>query len=240
VVTYCGYILGFPGDRPESVLRDIEIIKEELPVDLLEFFCLTPLPGSEDHKHLSARGVPMDPDMNKYDLEHVTTDHPIMSREEWQATYRRAWEIYYTAEHVERVMRRAAACGMSAGNVMFYCIWFYGCRTLEGMHPLEGGYLRRMYRCDRRPGLAREWPGIFHARYLWHLWRSHRGIIKLLWRFSRVRKRIKADPNARAYTDLALTPVQEQNAESLALFTVTDGARAALVKQQGGTHRTHA
>jgi len=44
VVNYCGYILGFPGDTPERILADIEIIKKELPVDLLELFCLTPLP----------------------------------------------------------------------------------------------------------------------------------------------------------------------------------------------------
>src|SRR4029450_3326993 len=47
VLTACGYILGFPSDTPETILRDIAIIQEELPVDLLEFFCLTPLPGSE-------------------------------------------------------------------------------------------------------------------------------------------------------------------------------------------------
>ena len=50
VLTYCGYILGFPNDTPERIKRDIEVIKRELPVDLLEFFYLTPLPGSEDHK----------------------------------------------------------------------------------------------------------------------------------------------------------------------------------------------
>jgi hypothetical protein len=238
-VTYCGYILGFPSDRPESILRDLEIIKEELPVDLLEFFCLTPLPGSEDHKNLSARGVWMDPDMNKYDLEHVTARHPIMSREEWQEIYHRVWEAYYTPEHVERVMRRAAGCGMSAGNVMFYCIWFYGCKTLEGIHPLEGGYLRRMYRRDRRPGLPKERPVAFHLSYLRHLWRTHRGIIALLRRFNKVRKEIKADPNRRAYTDLALTPVEETDAESLALFSVTAAAKAALEKQQhAGTRKS--
>ena len=52
-ITYAGYILGFPADTKESILRDIEIIKRELPVDILEFFFLTPLPGSEDHKMLS-------------------------------------------------------------------------------------------------------------------------------------------------------------------------------------------
>ena len=35
VTTYAGYILGFPTDTPETIVRDIEIIKRELPVDLL-------------------------------------------------------------------------------------------------------------------------------------------------------------------------------------------------------------
>jgi hypothetical protein len=230
VVTYCGYILGFPADRPELILGDIEIIKKELPVDLLEFFCLTPLPGSEDHKRLLTENIWMDPDMNKYDLEHVTTGHSQMSSREWQDIYHRVWSAYYTPEHIERVMRRAAACGMSAGNVMFYCLWFYGCKTLEGIHPLEGGYLRRMYRRDRRPGLAREWPGLFHAKYLSHLWRTHWGILSLLRRFNKVRKEIKADPNRRVYNDLALTPVEETDTDSLELFTVTESAKAALKK----------
>ena len=80
VVTYCGYILGFPGDTQESILRDIEIIKKELPVDLLEFFYLTPLPGSEDHKKLHEAGIEMDADLNKYDLNHAVTAHPKMSQ----------------------------------------------------------------------------------------------------------------------------------------------------------------
>ena len=54
--TAAGYILGFPADTKESILRDIEIIKRELPLDILEFFFLTPLPGSEDHKRALAQG----------------------------------------------------------------------------------------------------------------------------------------------------------------------------------------
>jgi radical SAM superfamily enzyme YgiQ (UPF0313 family) len=55
VVTYAGYIIGFPADTPESIRQDIAIIQKELPLDILEFFILTPLPGSEDHKVLWER-----------------------------------------------------------------------------------------------------------------------------------------------------------------------------------------
>src|SRR5260370_85293 len=108
VMTWAGYILGFPTDTPESIARDIEIIEEDLPIDILEFFYLTPLPGSEDHKKLHLRGVPMDPDMNNYDLEHACTGHPIMSKETWEGVYADAWERYYSDDHVETIMRRAA------------------------------------------------------------------------------------------------------------------------------------
>ena len=70
VVTLAGYIIGFPNDTTETIRRDIEIIKRELPIDILEFFILTPLPGSEDHKVAYDNGVWMDPDMNKYDTYH--------------------------------------------------------------------------------------------------------------------------------------------------------------------------
>ncbi len=59
VFVFAGYILGFPGDTKASILRDIEIIKRELPIDVLEFFVLTPLPGSQDHSG-AARGGRVD------------------------------------------------------------------------------------------------------------------------------------------------------------------------------------
>ncbi len=104
--------------RRKPIARDIEIIKKELPVDILEFFYLTPLPGSEDHKNLYMRGVPMDPDMNKYDLEHACTAHPLMSKETWTQVYADAWKRYYTDEHVETIMRRAVVSGINRTKVL--------------------------------------------------------------------------------------------------------------------------
>ena len=82
-----------------------------MPLDLIEFFFLTPLPGSEDHKVLHAKGVWMDPDLNKYDLNHRVTHHPIMSDAAWEKVYFDSWRQFYTPKHVETVLRRDAARG---------------------------------------------------------------------------------------------------------------------------------
>src|SRR2546425_469762 len=119
VLTYCGYILGFPGDTPASILHDIRVIQKELPVDLLEFFYLTPLPGSEDHRNLHNAGTWMDPDVNKYDLNHAVVGHQRMSKAQWEGVYRSAWETYYSDEHIETVLKRAMATGVSPGKALF-------------------------------------------------------------------------------------------------------------------------
>ena len=229
-VTYAGYILGFPADTPETIVRDIKIIQRELPLDLLEFFCLTPLPGSEDHQKLAARGAPMDADMNKYDLEHVVTDHPRMSKQAWEDVYRLAWRTYYTPEHMATVMRRAAATGISVGRMMFLLVWFYGCVTIEKLHPLQGGYLRRKVRSDRRPGLPIQHPLVFYPKLALDLVAKHVVLLGLILRSGMVRRAIKRDPVARAYRDQALTPVTAAELDDLELFTVTASARAAAEK----------
>ncbi len=230
VTTYAGYIIGFPTDTPETIVRDIEIIKRELPIDLLEFFCLTPLPGSEDHKVLFSKGAYLDPDLNKYDLEHVTTTHALMSPEQWARAYRLAWETFYTPEHMETVMRRAAATGISVGKTMFLLLWFYGGITIEKIHPLEGGYFRLKYRRDRRPSLPRESALIFYPRYAGEIVSKHWRLARLILKFGAVRRAIKKDPHARAYMDQALAPVEKSELDTLEMFNVHDAAKAAVVK----------
>ena len=141
----------FPGDTKESIMRDIEIIKRELPLDILEFFFLTPLPGSEDHKGLWTKGVWMDPDMNKYDLNHRVSHHAKMSDAEWEEAYRTAWETYYTPEHIRTILRRAAANPLGRlKTTLTTILWFYLAFKYEGVHPLEAGVFRLKFRRDRR------------------------------------------------------------------------------------------
>jgi hypothetical protein len=225
--TTAGYITGFPADTPESIQRDISIIKRELPLDMLEFFFLTPLPGSEDHQRLLKAGVWMDPDMNKYDLEHAVTAHPKMSKEQWEGAYRQAWAAYYTPEHMETVMRRAAATGNSPGKVMFLLIWFWACINLENIHPLEGGYLRRKIRTDRRPGMPLENPLTFYPKYLAGLVVNHVRLAAMALRLARLRRQLKKSPDARSYMDEALTPVVDGDLDNLEMFNNSAASRAA-------------
>ena len=204
VMTWAGYILGFPTDTPESIARDIEIVKRELPIDILEFFCLTPLPGSEDHKNLTLRGVAMDPDMNNYDLEHICTGHPLMPAEQWAEVYRDAWSRYYTDDHVETVLKRALASGLNPKKIADALTVFSGAVRIEGVHPLQFGFVRRKIRTQRRFGLPQENPLIFYPRRV-----VEGGWAALQWfllfrRYRAIMHKVRADDEAAAYSDAAL------------------------------------
>jgi len=126
-------------------------------------------------------------------------------------------------------MKRAAATGLHTANILFLSTWFAGSITIEGVHPLECGALRRKFRHARRPELGLESPLLFYPRY----WAET--VIKLArWarlyaRYGRQYLRIERDPNRFAYTDQALTPVSAEDGE----FEMFQSAEAvAFVKQE--------
>ncbi|HYA75728.1 MAG TPA: radical SAM protein [Burkholderiaceae bacterium] len=229
-LTYAGYILGFPNDTPESIERDIGIIQRELPIDILEFFILTPLPGSADHKKLLLAGVEMERDLNKYDVVHVTTHHPRMSGSELLGIYRRAWELYYSPAHVETVLRRAKARGYDPRNMMWKLISFHAQPIFENVHPLEGGIFRRKYRRDRRPGLPLENPLVFYAKYGWEIVSKHVRFVPFYLRYRRTLRRVMND--MRPYSDLPIARVRPSEVANLELFTATAGGLAARERQR--------
>jgi hypothetical protein len=239
VITYAGYILGFPADTPESIRADIEIIKKELPLDILEFFCLTPLPGSEDHKTLDAKGVWMDPDMNKYDLEQVVTGHAKMSKEEWEGIYRAAWDIYYTPEHMQTILRRAGAFDLGVSHLTALLFMFSKAVTLENLHPLQGGIFRRKYRLDRRYGMPIEPVWKFYPKAAWEIGSKLVRMTRFWLELDRMRRVVRKDPNRHLYTDAALTPVEDGETETLEMFTHNEGARNEVARTKRIHELTH-
>ena len=231
IFTLAGYILGFPADTKESILRDIEIIKRELPVDILEFFFLTPLPGSEDHQRMHLAGEWMDPDLNKYDLHHRVSHHATMSDAEWEETYKAAWATYFTWEHMEVVTRRHARLERGRPKkALQYLNEFRMLYENEGVHTLEGGVVRRKRRKSRRPTLPIEPAWLFYpkfawesARKAWNYWRGFRREKALL-------KKILGDPARWDYEDLATRPLNHDELEALDLFHETRGGEEAVAK----------
>lgn len=227
IVTFAGYILGFPADTPATIRRDIAIIQQELPVDLLEFFILTPLPGSEDHQTLWKNGVAMSPDLNIYDTEHVCTAHSVMSSKEWRDIYHEAWSLYYTPAHMKTLLRRAAVNGVPLLNLAKYLLTFSTTDRLEQVHPLQGGILRLKHPSERRLGLPQESAWIFWPRFFGSTIKKQAILAGttawlLVWVFA-----IARDPNARSYKDLALMPVGNDDDEKFDLVTKTAGGRTA-------------
>jgi hypothetical protein len=174
----------------------------------------------------------MDPDMNKYDVEHVVTAHPKMSAEEWSGIYQAAWGHYYTDEHLETIMRRAYACGINLRSLRTVLFWFSSAVPVEGLHPLQWGIFRIKHRRDRRSGLPIESPIVFYAKYAADIARKVT-IVARRWRhLTRILNKVEADPDAKLYMDEALTAVAEEDAEHMELYTQNVAARTAVERER--------
>jgi radical SAM superfamily enzyme YgiQ (UPF0313 family) len=219
ILTLAGYILGFPADTPDSIRRDIEVIKRELPVDILEFFCLTPLPGSEDHQKLWRAGVEMDPDLNRYDLEHVNAPHAKMTRAEWEGIYREAWGLYYSKDHMRTLLKRAHVTGLPTMSLLKLLLTFSQSLPFERVLPLQGGILRMKHPSERRPGLKPPNKLLFWPAFAWETIVKHVLIARHLISLLRMLRAIRRDPAAAIYTDTALTWGEPEDEAKLDLLT---------------------
>jgi radical SAM superfamily enzyme YgiQ (UPF0313 family) len=228
IFTYAGYILGLPADTAESIRRDIEIIQRELPLDIVEWVILTPLPGSEDHRVLWRKGAPMGADLNNYDFEHVVSEHPRMSWAEWQGIYQEAWTSYYSREHVETLLRRGAATGVSLLSLIKALVPFIHMVPVENIHPLQAGLFRRKHRTERRYGLAPESAWAFYSSHVAKTIANNLKLAGTIFWILQLKRRIERDSDHRSYMDIALTPVADDDEATLDLLTKTTGAKAAI------------
>lgn len=233
VVITASYILGFPNDTKQSILSDIEVIKRELPIDIMNLANLTPLPGSADHKEALKNGTWMDPDLNKYDLVHRVTRHPKMSNEEWDTAYREAGQSFYSHDHMITILKRMVALGSDKHLTTINRQVWYGIQAFRRDLPsLDNGLLRMKRRTDRRSGLPIESPLTFYPAY----WKQAIGellqaqLMRMRLRFALWR--ILRNPKRMDYVDTAITPTNEGEMGTLGLFSKTRGGDEAVTKQR--------
>jgi len=146
----------------------------------------------------------MEPDMNSYDLEHVCTAHPLMSKDDWQRAYDDAWARFYSDEHVETIMRRGVASGINPKKLLDVLTVFSGASRIEGVHPLQFGIVRRKIRTQRRHGLPMLNPLLFYPWRVFDFLKVLLRWIKLVRSYRRTLARVLADPTAASYSDDAM------------------------------------
>ena len=175
----------------------------------------------------------MDPDMNKYDLNHRVSHHPKMSDAEWEDAYRAAWAAYYTPDHIRTILRRSAACKLGRpGTTLSTILWFYLMILFEGVHPLEGGALRLKFRRDRRHGMPRESPFVFYPRYGVETLDQDVALLDGLSAAARrILDEVLAAPDRWTYSDLAIEAPKADEYEALELYHATAGGEAALARK---------
>jgi hypothetical protein len=182
-----------------------------------------------------AKGVWMDPDINKYDLNHRVSHHSKMSDQEWEESYRAAWNAFYTLDHIGTILKRAAVIKNGRPKqILSTMLWFKLMIDHEGVHPLEGGAFRLKYRRDRRSSLPIESRFVFYPRYGFE-------IVSKAWKYTsfflKTRKVLKATleaPDRWTYSDLAIEPPKSDEFEQLSLYHATSGGEAALARKTLG------
>jgi hypothetical protein len=96
---------------------------------------------------------------------------------------------------------------------------------------LEGGFLRLKFRRDRRPGRTLEPVWRFYPRYASEVVGKLGRWAWLYMRLRRIYLAIRNDPRRFDYTDLAMTPVSDDEFQTHELFR-TDAAQVFVGQQQ--------
>jgi hypothetical protein len=83
----------------------------------------------------------------------------------------------------------------------------------------------------------------FYPKYAWDFVSKYSRAVRLLFWLHATNRRFQKDPNRYAYTDLAISPVTDDETEKLELFTHSDAARQAVahahkIEQLISAHRT--
>ena len=103
---------------------------------------------------MMSAGEYMEPDLNNYDSFHETMRHPNFEPGEWYATYRKAWDDFYSFDYMREVL--ANANPENYWNIFRNFIWYRNSCLIEKGHPMIHGFFRIKDRTDRRPGFPIE------------------------------------------------------------------------------------
>jgi Radical SAM superfamily len=182
---HAGYMLGLPFDTSASIKQDITEL-QRMMFDSASFYILAPLPGSKDHQRWWREGRWMSDDFNTYDSAHVAVESERMSRDELMKAYHKAWEQFYSTEHMVNILKIWRHDQYYYREKLSFFAWYLYSSRIERLHPMNCGFWTVRRRNDRRVGFPRE----AFAPFWWNrskvlafrLW----GIVKLFFQLEEV------------------------------------------------------
>jgi hypothetical protein len=158
VSVHAGYMLGFPFDGPDCGRIAARSLRK-IGFDIVSFFIMTPLPGTEDQVRYAKEGAITDWDFNQLDSQHVTLKHDKLDRHTWMRAYREAFIGFYSIPKlIHTIFTVAAGRNLSAesrrSTVRQFVYYFFSYR--QGRHPMVGGVWQIRRRDARRSVITDE------------------------------------------------------------------------------------
>jgi len=141
VSVHAGYMLGFPFDGPDCGRIAAATLKK-IGFDIVSFFIMTPLPGTEDQVRSAKEGLINDWDFNNLDSQHVTLKHELLDKASWMQAYREAFTRFYSLPRLlHSIFTVCAGRGLSVESrrsvLVQFVYYFFSYR--QGRHPMVGG-----------------------------------------------------------------------------------------------------
>ena len=152
VSVHAGYMLGFPFDGSDCGRVAAQTLRK-IGFDIVSFFIMTPLPGTEDQVRYAKEGSIVDWDFNNLDSQHVTLKHEKLDWQSWMQAYSDAFTGFYSfGKLLHTVLTVAGGRRLSAesrrSTVRQFVYYFFSYR--QGRHPMVGGVWQIRRRDVRR------------------------------------------------------------------------------------------
>ena len=152
VSVHAGYMLGFPWDGPDCGRMAARALRK-IGFDIVSFFIMTPLPGTEDQDRFTKENAIIDWDFNQLDSQHVTLKHDLLDKESWMRAYREAFRGFYTLPrllHTVFTVSSGRNLGPEARLSVMREFLYYFFSYRMGRHPMVGGIWQIRRRDVRR------------------------------------------------------------------------------------------
>jgi radical SAM superfamily enzyme YgiQ (UPF0313 family) len=156
ISVHAGYMLGFPFDGPDCGRIAAKTLRK-LGFDIVSFFIMTPLPGTEDQVRYAKEGAIIDWDFNNLDSQHVTLKHERLDTDSWMRAYREAFTGFYSfASLLKTIFTVCGGRGLDAearrSTLRQFMYYFFSYR--QGRHPMVGGVWQILRRDVRRAAIT--------------------------------------------------------------------------------------